>query len=153
MKSCFLKCLGGFAGAFVLSACVTPRAEFQTKVYQPKKKGTIRYSLRPLLFQSDAVGQRRMDAQSKMENFCQPEKPVIVSERKQEKEVGYYSRSSHSGTGHSGTSYHNYSTGAPIVRPNVTTGAVNTHSHVGGSSSTYSAPDIIHYNIVNFECR
>ena len=134
-----------------LSGCVTPSAEFLNRDYKPKKKGVVRYSLRPMLFQSNAVQQRRMDAEVKMENFCHPEKPLIVSEKKQEKEVGFRTSSSYHSSGQTGANYHDQTYGDRYRYG--TAGAAAAHSQSGGGSSTYSEPVIKYYNVIEFECQ
>lgn len=130
-----------------IPSCITPRATFQSKIYKPQKKGVISYSLMPVLFQSDAVQTRRMDAKMKMEEFCAPKKPVIVSEKREEKTAGYYTS----------TSYQDYSN---QYSGSYGTAGKNQYSSTGGgtsstsgSASTMSQPIVNTYNIISFECK
>ena len=127
---------------FLLSifSCVTPRAVFQSKTYKPQKKGVISYSLDFNLFQPDAVQIRRIDAKMKMEEFCGPNEPVIVSERKSQKTSGYYTN----------TSYHDHSDRHSIGYNRVNR---NQFSSTSGSASTVSRPIVHSYSIIDFECR
>ena len=127
---------------FLLSllSCVTPQAVFQSKTYKPHKKGIISYSLDFNLFQPDAVQKRKIDARIKMEEFCGPEEPVIISERKSQKTSGYYTN----------TSYRDHSDHHSI-------GYNRAHrdhfSSSSGSASTVSRPIVHTYNIISFECK
>ncbi len=150
-----------------ISSCVTPRAHFQSKTYKPTKKAVIRYSLDANIFQSDAVQQRRMDARMKMRDFCGSQKPVILSERKEEKTSGYYTDTSyrdysnqHSnqfGSAHSNRSshygghrYEGYKTGQSNTYSS-SHGNVSSAAH--GGAYTVSKPIVDAYNIITFECK
>lgn len=134
-----------FLAFICTSSCVTPRATFQSKTYQPQKKGVITYSLTVSLFQPDAVYQRRMDAKMKMEDFCGSQEPTIISETKKEETTGY----------HTSTSYQDrsneYSRKQHSRRYHKA--HKNLFSSASGSASTVSQPIIKTYNIINFECR
>ena len=71
-----------------LSSCISTRAYWEKKDYQPAKGGIIYYNPTPNLFDSTAVDQRKQDAQMKMIQFCAPAKPNIVSERMAEEVIG-----------------------------------------------------------------
>ena len=132
---------------FFLQSCVTPRAEFQSKVYKPEKKAVIRYNLSPTLFQSNAVQKRRMDAELKMEDFCGQQKPVIFSEKKEEIQTGYYTN-----TSYNDQSNQNSNQFGVAGRQQFSSASSNVQS-ASGSASTVSQPIIKTYNVISFECR
>ena len=68
-----------------LSGCVSKSAYWSNKIYTPVKKGLLYYSVIP----NFAVEKRRMDAQMKMNYFCHPQTPNIVSERSKEEVAGH----------------------------------------------------------------
>ena len=150
-----------------ISSCVTPRAHFQSKTYKPTKKAVIRYSLSANIFQPDAVQQRRMDARMKMQDFCGSQKPVIISEQKEEKTSGYYTDTSyhdysnqHSnqyGSVHSNRSsrYGGHRYGGYQTGQSNTYGSShgNVSSATSGGAHTVSRPIVNTYNIITFECE
>jgi len=73
---------------FFLSSCISTRAYWERKDYQPQKGGVLYYNSQPALFDKTAVDQRKQDAQMKMISFCDPEKPNLLSERKAEEVIG-----------------------------------------------------------------
>ena len=79
---------------FILSGCVSTSSYWQDKVHTPVKKGTLYYSPLPNLFDPEAVEKRRMDAEMKMNSFCRPQTPQIVSEKNKEEVTGYQTHSS-----------------------------------------------------------
>ena len=151
------KILSFFPLLMLLCSCVTPRAEFQSKDYSPVKKGVIKYSLSPVLFQSDAVSLRRLDAETKMEDFCGSQRPKILSENKEEKTVGH----------RTDTSYRQDTTGAAVpgavtvggVRAGgmtiggVRTGGVATGDYTTGNRSQVSRAITKQYQVIHFECK
>ena len=116
-----------FISLILISSCVTPQAVFQSKVYQPQKKGIIRYSLNPLLFQPDAIQQRRRSAKIKMKEFCETKEPKVISEERVEQTAGYHTHSSYQ------DHFNEYSD--------------------SGDVSTISQPIVNTYNVINFECQ
>ena len=74
---------------FVLQSCVSTTAHWQSRKHRPKKEGIVFYNPTASLFDSTAVQKRRADALQKMRNFCQGQKPQIVSEKNKEEITGY----------------------------------------------------------------
>ena len=74
---------------FILQGCVTPSAQWKNKSYKPVKKGTLFYNSQSNLFDPEAVQKRQADAKMKMEDFCRPQTPQIVSEKRREEVTGY----------------------------------------------------------------
>ena len=111
----------------LISSCVTPQAVFQSRIYQPQKKGIIKYSLNPLLFQPDAGQQRRQSAKMQMKEFCETKQPKIISEERVEQTAGYHTRSSYQ------DHFNEYSD--------------------SGDVSTVSQPIVTTYNVISFECQ
>ena len=175
----YLKYFLIFCSIFFLFSCVTPRAEFQSKTYSPQKKAVIKYSLASNLFQPEAVRQRRMDAEMKMESFCGDQKPFILSEQKEERQSGYYTNTSyHDQSDQRTNKYGAYGGQQSHFTKNVNRyGSYGRHgyqygskdkygSYKGGYSSvgnksgrrsgrsrTVSQPIIRTYNIISFECK
>ena len=131
----------------LLSACVTPKAEFQSKTYQPKKEAVIRYSLSPNIFRPEAVQERRMDAEMKMKSFCGGQKPYITSEKKEEKQTGHYTSTSYSDQSNES------SVQQGVVGRQYFDSVGNKSQSTYGSANTVSKPIIKTYNVIFFECR
>ena len=92
MKALFFFSL--FIWFLILSGCVSTSSYWKDKIHTPVKKGTLYYSPAPDLFDRTVVEKRRMDAEMKMNNFCHPQNPQIVSEKNTEEVTGY--RTQHS---------------------------------------------------------
>ena len=82
------------SGLLILQGCVTPQAHWKDKSYKPVKKGTLFYNSQNNLFDPEAVQKRQADAKTKMEDFCRPKTPQIVSEKRREEVTGYRTDSS-----------------------------------------------------------
>ena len=92
MKFCLLFTLSLWF--LILSGCVSTSAYWKDKVHTPVKKGTLYYNPIPYLFDKEVVEKRRMDAEMKMNSFCRPQTPQIVSEKNIEEVTGYQTQSS-----------------------------------------------------------
>ena len=84
----YLKLVGGLCFLLVFQSCVSTKAYWKKKEYQPKKFAVIYYNPKPNLFDKTAVQQRVQDAKMKMRSFCDPQKVKIISERNAEEVIG-----------------------------------------------------------------
>ena len=140
------------APAFLLLSCATPRAYFQKRIYKPDKSGVIRYRLDPVLFQPDIVQQRRMDAQMKMDDFCRPKQPEILSENKKVEIKGHRTSTSHRDYSDTHSSSVSSLTGVPYYSSSRVSSGGQNRSRFGGSE-TVSAPITDTYNVISFACK
>ena len=137
--------------AFCLQSCVSTQAYWEKKIYQPKKRGVVYYSPRPYIFDSSAVSQRKQDAEMKMIHFCNPQKPVIVSERKAEEVIGTENKY-HSYQNNPGPTYYN----KKVVRKDGSSKTVSglVSSPVGSSSGGSTSRNIVRNRVyLTFDCE
>lgn len=90
---------------WVCSSCISTQSYWERKDYQPTKGGIVYYDPQPSFFDKTALDQRKQDAQMKMKIFCEPKKPMLVSERKAEEVIGQSTNYS-SSQNNSGTNYY-----------------------------------------------
>jgi len=140
-----------FINMFFLSSCISTQAYWEKKDYQPVKSGIVFYDQTPSLFDKTAVDQRLQDAKNKMMQFCNPEKPSIVSEQLAEKVIGQYTDYS--------SSHHNPSSGWYSRKSSEKDGSTRKESYFYSSPVSFSSGQATSINItqnrvyITFQCQ